>query len=52
MDATRVARAGLNDVAKGRALSVPGGLYKGLATVSGITPRCLARRLSGLVQRG
>ena len=48
---TEVARAGLNDVAKGRALSVPGVLYKGLATATGMTPRGLARRLSGLVQR-
>jgi short-subunit dehydrogenase len=52
MDARDVARAGLDDVAKGRALSVPGVMYKSLATASGVTPRGLARRLSGLVQRG
>jgi short-subunit dehydrogenase len=47
----QVAAAGLTDVAKGRAVSVPGALYKGLALASGVTPRGLARRLSGLVQR-
>jgi uncharacterized protein len=46
-----VARTGLDDVAKGRALSVPGGLYKGLASASSVVPRSLARRLSSLVQR-
>jgi short-subunit dehydrogenase len=52
LDATTVARAGLHDVAKGTALSVPGVLYKGLAAATGIAPRGLARRVSGLVQRG
>ena len=47
-----VARAGLEDVAKGKALSVPGALYKGMVTAAGVTPRRLARRLSSLVQRG
>lgn len=47
----QVAVAGLADVAKGRALSVPGVIYKGLAVAAGVTPRRLARRLSGLVQR-
>jgi short-subunit dehydrogenase len=51
LDATDVARAALRDVARGRALCVPGALYKGLAVATGITPRGLARRLSGLVQR-
>ncbi len=51
MEAREVALAGLDDVAKGRALSVPGAMYKGLAMASGVTPRALARRLSGLVQR-
>jgi short-subunit dehydrogenase len=52
LDATSVARAGLRDVAKGSALSVPGVLYKGLAVATGVAPRGLARRVSGLVQRG
>lgn len=51
MSASEVAEAGLNDVAKGRALSIPGALYKGMAAASGVTPRGLARRLAGLVQR-
>jgi uncharacterized protein len=49
--AESVAAAGLRDVAKGRALSVPGALYKGLSTMTGVTPRGLTRRLSGLIQR-
>ncbi len=48
----QVARAGLDGVAKGRALIVPGVIYKGVAAAAGVTPRGLARKLSGLVQRG
>ena len=40
LSADDVAAAGLTDVAKGRPLSVPGLLYKGLVVTSGITPRC------------
>ncbi len=47
-----VAAAGLADVAKGRALSIPGALYKGLSIATGVTPRGLTRQLSRLVQRG
>ena len=47
-----VAAAGLSGVAKGRAVIVPGPLYKGLAAASGVTPRWLKRALSGTVQRG
>ena len=47
-----VATAGLDGVSKGRTVVVPGVLYKGVVAVSGITPRGLARRISGLVQRG
>ena len=46
-----VARAGLADVAKGKALSIPGALYKGMSIATGITPRSLTRQLSRLVQR-
>ncbi|NBO54913.1 MAG: SDR family oxidoreductase [Actinobacteria bacterium] len=46
LDATDVARAGLRDVARGRALSVPGPLYKGLVAVSDLAPRFLVRRIS------
>jgi hypothetical protein len=38
-------------VAKGKALSVPGVIYKGMVTGSSIMPRSLARRLASLVQR-
>ncbi|MCU1359319.1 MAG: short-chain dehydrogenase/reductase [Ilumatobacteraceae bacterium] len=51
LEAADVARQALHDVAKGRALCVPGALYKTLAVATGVTPRGLARRLSGLVQR-
>ena len=46
-----VAATGLADVAKGRALSIPGALYKGMSMAAGVTPRGLTRRLSSLVQR-
>ena len=47
-----VAAAGLADVARGKALSVPGLIYKGLTAAASVTPRNLTRRLSSLVQRG
>jgi uncharacterized protein len=50
--AEQVATAGLDGVAKGRAVVVPGIIYKGLSAASGVTPRGLSRRISGLVQRG
>jgi uncharacterized protein len=52
MSAAEVAETGLRDVAKGRALSIPGALYKGMAAASGLIPRGLTRRVAGLVQRG
>jgi short-subunit dehydrogenase len=51
MSATEVAEAGLRDVAKGDALSVPGAFNKMLAGASALAPRTLARRISSLVQR-
>lgn len=51
LDADVVAAAGLSDVARGKALSVPGAVYKGLVGVTGVTPRWLTRRATGLVQR-
>jgi short-subunit dehydrogenase len=51
MEADDVARAGLLDVAKGKALSIPGGLYKGLVATSGLLPRALVRRASNIVRR-
>lgn len=50
-DVELVARTGLADVAKGRALSVPGALYKTLVSTSQVTPGFLARRLGGLVMK-
>lgn len=44
-----VAKAGLDAVAKGEALAVPGALYKGLSALSSVTPRRVTRRLSGLL---
>lgn len=52
LEAAEVAKAGLEDVAAGKALSVPGVLYKGMVTGSSMMPRGIARRLSSLVQRG
>ena len=51
LTADQVARAGLADVAAGRAVSVPGVLYKGMVGAAGVTPRGVLRRLAGLVQR-
>ena len=51
LTAERVARDGLVDCAKGRAVSVPGAQYKGMVALAGITPRRLLRKLSGLVQQ-
>ena len=50
--AERVARDGLADCVRGKALSVPGAQYKGMVAISGVLPRRLLRRISGLVQRG
>lgn len=47
----QVAAAGLRDVARGRALSVPGVLYKGLVATSQVTPNGVARRISSAVLR-
>ena len=49
--AESVAATGLADVAKNRTLAVPGALYKGLVSASSITPRFIARRMSGLAGR-
>ena len=46
LDVTDVARAGLRDVARGRALSVPGALWKALVVISDLAPRYLVRRIS------
>lgn len=46
-----VAKAGLDAVAKGEALAVPGALYKSLSALSSVMPRGATRRLSGFVSR-
>ena len=50
LTAEDVARTGLADCAKGRALSVPGPLYKGLAMTSQLLPRDVVRRVVGLTR--
>lgn len=51
MDPRPVAKAGLDAVAKGEALAIPGVLYKGLSALSSVMPRGATRRLSGFVSR-
>lgn len=46
-----VATAGLEAVVKGRALAIPGAVYKVLSAASNSSPRWLRRFASGLVQR-
>jgi len=48
---TEVATAGLEATAKGRALIVPGALYKSASWAVGLTPRWLRRVASGRIQR-
>jgi hypothetical protein len=43
LDARRVVREGLADVARGRVISVPSPMYKGLAWLARIAPRRLVR---------
>ena len=46
-----VAVSGLNAVAAGKALDVPGLAYKGVSAFSAMMPRTLARRVMGLASR-
>jgi short-subunit dehydrogenase len=48
--ADEVARDGLRDVARGRALSVPGSTYRALVATSTFVPRGMKRRMAGLVR--
>ena len=50
LSATEVAESGLRDVAKGRALSVPGAVYKAMVAAAGITPHGILRRMSSAVR--
>ena len=50
-DVDLVAVTGLRDVVRGRALSVPGPLYKAMAGTSAVTPRWVLRRAARGVRR-
>jgi short-subunit dehydrogenase len=52
LSADEVAEAGLADVAKGRALSVPGVQYKVASALSNVTPRSIKRRAAGIAMQG
>jgi short-subunit dehydrogenase len=46
-----VAEVGLADTARGKAISVPGGLYKGLVVASGLLPRGVKRWIYGVAMK-
>lgn len=50
-DVDAVARQGLADIARGRAVSVPGALYKVLTSMSQVTPAAMSRRISGFAMK-
>ncbi len=49
LDADKVARAGLDGVAKNRALVVPGWQYATMPALSKLTPRVVLRRIAGKI---
>ena len=51
LDLAEVVTSTLEAAVKGRALVVPGALYKSASWAGGITPRWLKRVASGMVQR-
>ena len=51
LTAERVARQGLADCARGKAVSVPGLQYKGIVAATNLVPRGMLRRISGMVSR-
>ncbi|HRW17454.1 MAG TPA: SDR family oxidoreductase [Dermatophilaceae bacterium] len=51
LDADELVRAGLADVARGRAISVPGAAYKAVVGVTRLLPRALTRQVSGGISR-
>ena len=51
LEATDVAREGLRAVTRGKALCIPGALYKGVSAFSGASPRALVRRITALPSR-
>jgi short-subunit dehydrogenase len=52
LDADRVARAGLDAVAAGRPLSVPGAQYKAIAGLARVVPRRVLRTAGKALRRG
>ncbi len=51
LDLAEVVTSALEATAKGRALIVPGALYKSASWISGVTPRWIRRVGSGMVPR-
>ena len=51
LEATDVAREGLRAVTRGKALCIPGALYKGVSAFSNSSPRSLVRRITSLPSR-
>lgn len=51
LTADQVARDGLRDCARGRAVSIPGLQYKGAVVAANLMPRSLVRRVAGMVNR-
>jgi short-subunit dehydrogenase len=51
LDLAEVVTAALEGTAKGRALVVPGALYKSATWISGVTPRWIRRVSSGMIPR-
>jgi len=51
LEATDVAREGLRAVMRGKALCIPGALYKGVSVFSNSSPRSLVRRITSLPSR-
>lgn len=52
MDADQVVDVALADLARGRVLSIPGAVYKGIYAATRIVPPSLVRRLAGRSARG
>ncbi|HET7305908.1 MAG TPA: SDR family oxidoreductase [Segeticoccus sp.] len=52
LDADRLVRDGLADVARGRVVSVPGPAYKATVLVAKLAPRAVVRRVSGAIGAG
>ncbi|HVE98593.1 MAG TPA: SDR family oxidoreductase [Mycobacteriales bacterium] len=52
LDVEDVVRAALKDLAAGRAVSVPGAVYKAITVLTRLAPRSLARRTAGRLRRG